>query len=320
MILGIRPERERRETNKDVQQNQSIDRMGTNIYSSKDNQSLHKSLNSEFILYQILFDQIIDQNKPLINNNSSIFNYFQPDDPNDKHVMNEFDKEYQSEKAIHWYTRDTCIYKILNKALRTQNIDDVAALSKFVRDLYQQLQQEQLIFTKHQKSSILILYRGQLISKDELIRLKSSKGELISMNSFLSTSTNKKKALEFATSRPPPNDQLTSILLEIFVNIRSTTRPLADIKHLSAFPDEEEILFMFGCVFRIDDVWFDEDNQIWNARLTLCGEADNDMKLFLSNLNQQLNGQNKLVSLGNYFIQMQKYQEAEEHYLNLMIK
>ena len=31
-------------------------------------------------------------------------------------------KTYSSETAIWWYTRDSFIYRILNKALRTQNI------------------------------------------------------------------------------------------------------------------------------------------------------------------------------------------------------
>ena len=111
----------------------------------------------------------------------------------------------------------------------------------------------------NKKHQLLQVYRGQFISIDEVNRLKTGKGQLISMNSFLSTSTNKKKALEFATSRSPPNDQLTSILLEIDVNLECLIQDhYADIKHLSAFSEEEEILFMFGCVFRIDEIYYDE--------------------------------------------------------------
>ncbi|CAF1356013.1 unnamed protein product, partial [Didymodactylos carnosus] len=44
------------------------------------------------------------------------------------------------------------------------------------------------------------LYRGQVMSKDELSRIRSSIGEFISINSFLSTTRSRNKALDFAQS------------------------------------------------------------------------------------------------------------------------
>ncbi len=105
----------RRKQNADKQSDR-VDTMGTNVYSAKDNQSMHKSLNGEFILYQVLLHQILDEKDSLSPNESSLLNYFEPDDIQDKKVMNEFDTSYDPKKAIHWYTRETCIYKILNKA------------------------------------------------------------------------------------------------------------------------------------------------------------------------------------------------------------
>ena len=201
--------------------NERAGRMGTNVYSSKDNKSLHKSLNSEFILYQTLLKQILEGKNLSGIDISSLLKYFQPEDKNDKKIMKEFDTSYNRNQAIHWYTRETCIYKILNKALRTQNIDDINPFDSFIRDLNAQLSEQHKLFVKQQKTSSIKVYRGQFISKDEVNRLKSGIGQFISMNSFLSTSTNRKKALEFATSRQPPNDTLTSILLEIHVDLNA---------------------------------------------------------------------------------------------------
>ena len=169
--------------------------MGSNVYSAKDNQSMHKSLNGEFILYQGLLNQILNENDLLSSNKfSSLSNYFEPDDIDDKKVMNEFDTSYNPEKAIYWYTRETCIYKILNKSLRTQNIDDIDPFDSFIRDLNKQLSEQHKIFVKQQTTQFIKVYRGQFISKDEINRLKAGIGQLISMNSFLSTSTNRKKS------------------------------------------------------------------------------------------------------------------------------
>ncbi|CAF3054440.1 unnamed protein product [Rotaria sp. Silwood2] len=310
--------RENRRRRKDNKPNENADRMGTNVYSPKDHQSLHKSLNGEFILYQILLEQISDKKKALTFNENSLAEYFQPDDKNDKQIMTEFDEEYKSEKAIYWYTRESCIYKILNKGLRTQCIDDVIPFGSFIRDLNKQLDKEHKLFIEQQKTPNIQVYRGQLISKDEVNRLKSSQQGLISMNSFLSTSTNRKKALEFATSRPPPNDTLTSILLEIDVNLHYLSKPYADIKRLSAFPEEEEILFMVGSIFRIDNISYDDEINLWIAKLTLCSLTDPDMKDFSSSLKKELNGQNEFVSIGNYFIQVLKYDLAQEHFQKIL--
>ena len=267
--------------------------MGTNVYSSKDNQSLHKSLNAEFILYQILVQRLLDDNEELPPEaKEGLVKYFDPENLTDRSVMQEFDTGYVPEKAIHWYTRESCIYRILNKALRTQNIDDVTAFGQFVRDLQKQLKGEYKSFAKGQKSSILTVYRGQFISKDEVNRLKGGIGELISMNSFLSTSTNKKKALEFATSRALSTDSLIWIILKILVNVRSPSRPLTNIKLISAFAEvEEEIPLMFACIFRRDTVWHDAENKRWRVGLALSGEPD---------------GKCGLVSLGIDHVQRQK--------------
>ncbi|CAF2864421.1 unnamed protein product [Rotaria sp. Silwood2] len=76
------------------------------------------------------------------------------------------------------------------------------------------------------------------------------------MNSFSSTSTNRNKVLEFATSRSPSNDKLTLILLEINVNMNYLTKPYADIRYISTLP-VEEILFPLGSVFHINNASYD---------------------------------------------------------------
>ena len=74
------------------------DTMGTNVYSSKDNQSLHKSLNGEFILYQILLERLFDENEKLPESvRNGLEKYFEPEDNNDRNIMKEFDKTYMKE-------------------------------------------------------------------------------------------------------------------------------------------------------------------------------------------------------------------------------
>ena len=38
-------------------------------------------------------------------------------------IVREFEKDYRTDKALCWYTRSAFLYRMLNKALRIQNID-----------------------------------------------------------------------------------------------------------------------------------------------------------------------------------------------------
>lgn len=284
-----------------------------NVFCSRDTISQHNGLNGEFLLYQVVLKRLLSgglTDRPIAN---TLIEYFHPSDETDRSIMTEFDNTYKADKAIYWYTRESCIYRLLNKALRTQNIADLIVFTKFVRDLYDQLAYEQVTFLVTSPEKKIKVYRGQVISTDEINRMKYAKGQLISMNSFLSTSTNRKQALEFTTSRTR-TDVLVPILFEIDLDLTNWSRPYADIKRLSAFAKEDEVLFMFGCVFRIDNICEDKRLKIWRAYLTLIANEDGDMEKLEEELEKQLEGKNVLVCLGGYLLQMQKFDEAGAHY------
>ena len=292
--------------------------MASNVFSIKDMQSQHNSLNGEFLLYQVILKRLLTEGLIDPSEKIKLLEYFNPEDEADQTLMKEFDETYKAKQAIYWYTRETCIYRLLNKALRTQNIAHLIGFTQFIRDLYDQLAYEQVSFFLTSTSKTIQVYRGQLISKDEVNRIKYAKGQLISMNSFLSTSTNRKKAIEFATSRKPPSDSLTTILLEITLDLENWSLPYADIKNLSAFAEEEEILLMFGSVCRIDDIWEDRELKLWRVQLTLCSDKDSDLTEFEKVLENEIKGKNMLVCLGAYMVQMQNFDEAEKHYEMLL--
>ena len=53
--------------------------------------------------------------------------------------IDEFEATYDPSNAIYWYTRDTFLYKMVNMALRTENVAIVWRLRFYIQDLYQQL-------------------------------------------------------------------------------------------------------------------------------------------------------------------------------------
>ena len=48
------------------------------------------------------------------------------DSPGELKVIDEFERDYDRPSPIWWYTRESFTYSMLNKALRTQDIETVA--------------------------------------------------------------------------------------------------------------------------------------------------------------------------------------------------
>ena len=59
--------------------------------------------------------------------------------------IEEFDETYTSDKAIYWYTRDTFLFRLVNKTLRTQNnFNIIFTLRYYLTDLISELRTAQL--------------------------------------------------------------------------------------------------------------------------------------------------------------------------------
>jgi hypothetical protein len=63
---------------------------------------------------------------------------------NDKQLqlIDEFEKFYSSEECIRWYTRETFVYKMVNKALRTEDVQQLHTFRFFIGDLSSSLARE----------------------------------------------------------------------------------------------------------------------------------------------------------------------------------
>ncbi|CAF4414072.1 unnamed protein product, partial [Adineta steineri] len=158
---------------------------------------------------------------------------------NNKHELKkikEFQKSYTRDKAIEWYTDECFLYKLLNKALRTEDIELLFTFRFFIIDLCSAIEQEhQLLKNK----GTLTLYRGTQIPNEELEKIKENIGKTISTNGFLSTSRNINVSLAFIHNNPPLND-FTSVLFEIKANPLLKTVIFADVRNKSRRKGEEE--------------------------------------------------------------------------------
>ena len=229
-------------------------------------------------------------------------------------VINEFEKSYKSDDAIRWYTRESCLYRMLNKALRVQDFDLLFALRFFITDIAKQLKNEyeKFIRTSDTRNAFRV-YREQLVANDELNLIKNSIGEFLSMNSFLSTSRDRSTAFRFAREAPSSHGT-QKVIFEIEINPRSETKPFADVSKISYFTGEDEILIMLGALFRIDKVTEDKKEQLWVVHVSLASEDDYHLKEMFSYMKTAIGDETDLDSLGKILIEMGEYDQAQKCY------
>ena len=184
--------------------------------------------------------------------------------------IREFDRTYSPTDAIKWYTYDSFLYRLLNKALRTQDIDIVFKFRFFLNDLYQQLYKTHLTSIEHLPEKLHV-YRGQRMELKEVNILKNNTKNYTSMNTFLSTTLNINIAKIFAGG----SDVLAeSVLFVITINTKLKKIPFVIIENSA----EEEVLISIGAVFQIISVEFDSTDHQWCVKLDLTENIDNKLK------------------------------------------
>ena len=193
--------------------------------------------------------------------------------PNMIQQIEQFQQTYRSGDAIREYTRDSFLYRIVNHALRTQNMETIRKFSPFISNLRSQLHDYHRNYYRSNEQPIRAVYQGQYLSLDELDYLSSiykSRNSIITLTTFGSTSLDPEVALNFV---PPVDDQIPC-LFEIIITDEYNTlhkhmlvheQAFANISLLSVVQDEQEVLFSLVTHFRVKYVVYpiDLSNRFW---------------------------------------------------------
>ncbi|CAF2822653.1 unnamed protein product [Rotaria sp. Silwood2] len=265
-----------------------------------------------FIWYQLLFEIVLGS-APSIKARREILNEFKQAYQNNAielQKISEFELNYSPKTALRWYTRNCFLFRLVNKSMRTQNIVEIYKYRWFIRDLHEQLSQLHSI----QSATLAFskVYRGQLISFEELEQIRSNIQGLISLNTYFSTSINKDVADEFCgggLARP----NYESIVFTINIKPNVTMKPFASIREFSYMQDENEVLFSAGTVFRIIVV-HEPNNGIWSVELELNSDIEQDWDEFMRYMRTEMLERPTLFTMGNFLSEMGDLEKAEQYY------
>jgi tetratricopeptide (TPR) repeat protein len=238
---------------------------------------------------------------------------------NNKHELKkieEFKQTYSRETAIEWYTDECFLYKLLNKALRTEDIELLYTFRFFIIDLCASIEDES---QNLKDKGTLTVYRGTQIPEEELQKLKENVGKIISTNGFLSTSLNINVSLQFAQ----PNFVMVgfaSVLFEIKADPSLKTVVFADVADKGRIEGEEEVLFSLNCLFKIHSVNFDSTRKLWKVQLNATDEGAEKVEEYLTLSKQQIEESSPIIYFGCLLLNELGQVDRAEKYFHMLLK
>ncbi|CAF1472093.1 unnamed protein product [Adineta steineri] len=230
--------------------------------------------------------------------------------------ITKLERDYHDHTPIWWYTYQCFLYRMLNQALRSMDVDIIVRMGFFINDLHRDIQRlyyEQ--FDGQQFDKTFTVYRGQCLSKEDFIEMSKTKDGLLSFNNFLSTSKDREVSLCFAP-QAAANPDLVGILFVMSINPTLSTTPFASVTDASHFHMEDEVLFSMHTVFRIEDIQLmDANNDLYQVNLTLTSDNDQDLRTLSDQIRQEtFPDEEGWYRLGSLLIKMGQFTNAQEAY------
>lgn len=190
---------------------------------------------------------------------------------NDRRYLKYLEDRYKAKDAIKEYTKANFLHELVNRALRTEDIEEVYRFRWYLAQLCTQLEQETKYYRRRQQRvgvSVIQLYRGQLCSPDELKRIRGG-SDFIATNGFLSTTYDRNVAVAFAESaKGASGGDMVLLLLEITVDLNQiSSTVLTEISHLGNFKQEEEVLFGLGAHFKTEGECVRDEEGRWILKM-----------------------------------------------------
>ncbi|CAF1258845.1 unnamed protein product [Rotaria sordida] len=232
--------------------------------------------------------------------------------------IEDFRQCYTATDVIAWYKRDCFIYRLLNKAFRSEDIVTLFKFRCFLADMHYQLEKLHLNYIDQlpNEQNQWTFYRGQGVSSEELNKIKINIGKLISINTYFLTTTNFQTAVTYAKNGER-NPFVESIVFEIIVN-RSVAKSNKPFAAISEDNDQNEILFSPSTIFQNESI--EQHDTVWHVKLRLIDEKQtkeiNQLKEILKREN---NHASPLTLLGYFLWKIGKYDKAE-HIFAILFK
>ncbi|CAF3729794.1 unnamed protein product [Rotaria socialis] len=296
--------------------------------SQDDNTSADMKRQEASFLYSQLMREILYRLKFENNAKSEFINFCRLSYANDNEqlrIIDDFEKNYRPQKALWWLTRQSFVWRILQRSQRAFEIDTLYKLGFIVKHAHTQLN----VFQESNSlvpENLSIVYRGKTMRNNKFNSLvKNNCGGLLSFGNLFIAHIDKEISINFLRSRLATYHQSIGIIFEIHIDgkVYSRRSPFAAIDkiHVDEQIEKNGILFSLNTVFRIDFVEkFSEEsrNIIWTVKLSLIDDDDQQLLHHVASLRTDEIHYNPLSYIGKLYMDMGEYTYAQQFFIGML--
>jgi len=221
-------------------------------------------------------------------------------------LIDEFEQKYQSNETIHWYLKNSFLREMINKALRTEDTNQLYILRYFLGDLVESLAREHQQIMQSCKEK-LIVYREMILSNDELDKLKEKKGQLISIKEFFIAKRARPSTIIFETKQAETITVFFEIECELDDNII-----FADITQLG------DILFDLNTTFRLGNIQQD-DKQMWIIKMNAVKDGQIIIQKYIHDIHRQIEDLSIQIIFGKLICDMSQWDQSQKYFEHILI-
>ncbi|CAF3299732.1 unnamed protein product [Rotaria socialis] len=222
--------------------------------------------------------------------------------------------EYTPQKAIHYYTKTSGVFRLINKAFRMEDVERIYRFGCYLADLHKQLEETGNEQRLNQNKNIKKTFRGKKVERGVVQQLKDSKGHVIALNGLLSTSTDPEVAKMYSGGETIQSDY-QNVTFEMHIDFSTTKllRPYADVTKLSEISDDSEVLFFTGFVWKIEDVEESPAN-VWLIKLRSCTDKDADLLEYIEEARRDCS----YLTIGTILQELGDHAQASNFYQRML--
>ncbi|CAF4734140.1 unnamed protein product, partial [Rotaria sp. Silwood2] len=234
-------------------------------------------------------------------------------------VIEKFKNEYQSKEALQWYLRKSFIYKIIKKALRTKDFDQLYTFRYFMKDMTKNfVRQHQNMVESREKT--LFAYRRMKLTSDQIEKFKENEDKLVSINGFFTTNILRSTAFN-QTMKSSKRTDLISVLLEIQCDLQHLKNSiiLDDSIDFGEFSckEQQKIIFDLNVTFRLKSVKMKKDMYLIEMNASNDGQIIKEK--YIKDSHRQMESLSMKILFGRLMCDMGQWNQSQhffEHLLN----
>ncbi|CAF3951017.1 unnamed protein product, partial [Rotaria sordida] len=240
------------------------------------------------------------------------------DNIKESEMIRKFENEYQSKEALRWYLKKSFLYKIIKKALKIKDFNQLYIFRYFMKDL------RETFIREHQKmiqsgKEILLIYRGIKLTNDQIEKFKENEGKLVSINGFFRTNIHRSTAFNQAI-KPSKQTHLISVLLEIQCDLKQLNNNIIAIDSVdfSEFSSEEqqEIFFDSNVTFRLKSMRMEED--MWFIEMIASNQGEIIKEKYIKDSHRQMEGLSMRILFGRLMCDMGQWNQSQQFFEHLL--